>query len=223
MLSAWNGCGSMISNRAIADSTGFDAVRVNRYWPLIASALEDEGIGDDAVLAAAAATLRAELGPYFSPVAEHVPSGADPYTYFESHYGVGTNVGKNLGNTQVGDGYKYRGRGFIQLTGRSNYGTFGRRIGVDLLSNPDLALESTNAARVFAAYFKDRGVADAARKGDWRAVRRLVNGGYNGWDTFDGVIQKIGNLISLPGGGGAVGGALALLAVGAWLWLRKGG
>lgn len=207
----------MLANDAISDATGFSDTRVARYWPVIVSALKAEGIGSDPVLVAAAGTLRAELGSNFAPLSEFYTG--DPYTYFENKYGASTRVGKVLGNTKAGDGYRYRGRGFIQLTGRSNYTAYGKRLGLPLADNPDLALDAHNAARIFAAYFHDRGVAAAAERGDWRAVRKLVNGGYNGWDAFIGVVNKLGGAAAA----GAMG-SLALIAVAGMVFLsRKGG
>lgn len=183
----------MLSTEQVVSATGFPVERVNRYWPVIVAALNAEGIGQDPVLLAAAATLRAEL-PSFAPLSERY--NGDPYTYFEQKYGASTSVGKKLGNTEPGDGYNYRGRGFIQLTGRSNYTAMSKRLAVDLVSDPDQALNSYTAARIFAAYFKDRGVADAAMRGDWESVRRRVNGGLNGWDVFSNVVSKLGGAIT---------------------------
>ena len=114
--------------------------------------------------------------------------------FFERQYGVGTRVGKKLGNLEPGDGAKYRGRGFIQITGRFNYTNYGKRIGIDLEHQPERALEPETAARIFAAYFKDREVYQAARTQDWRAVRKRVNGGYNGYEVFIGVVNKLKGL-----------------------------
>jgi predicted chitinase len=63
---------------------------------------------------------------------------------------------KDLGNTEAGDGYKFRGRGFIQLTGKDNYKRYGKRIGVDLVANPDLANDPEVAAKLAAEYFADK-------------------------------------------------------------------
>jgi hypothetical protein len=176
-------------------AAGLSSDGVARYWPTILAALRAEGIDSEAGQIAAAATLLAEVGPKLAPIEEWSPPAGDPYSYFESKYGAGTAIGKKLGNTQPGDGYKFRGRGFIQLTGRSNYSRYGQRINVDLLLSPDQALTTYNAARIFAAYFKDRGVETAASMGDWTAVRKLVNGGLNGWDTFSGVVSKLTSLL----------------------------
>lgn len=63
---------------------------------------------------------------------------------------------KNLGNTQEGDGWNFRGRGDFQITGRANYAKYGKMIGVDLISHPELAEDKTIAAKLAVAYWKDR-------------------------------------------------------------------
>nr|DAY41522.1 MAG TPA: putative chitinase [Caudoviricetes sp.] len=64
--------------------------------------------------------------------------------------------GSNLGNTEQGDGWRYRGRGLVQLTGRSNYRKYGKILGIDLEGNPDLASDPQVAAQVADAYLKER-------------------------------------------------------------------
>ena len=63
---------------------------------------------------------------------------------------------KDLGNDKDGDGWKFRGRGFIQLTGKDNYRRYGKRIGVDLEANPDLANDPEIATKLAVAYFADK-------------------------------------------------------------------
>lgn len=85
---------------------------------------------------------------------------------------------KDLGNTQPGDGYKYRGRGLLQITGRSNYEAAERGTGLPLVANPDLAAKPENAALVSAFWWKNnKAVQAAAERGDFQKVSRIVNMG----------------------------------------------
>lgn len=135
------------------------------------------------VMAGALATVRVECGKNFKPINEYASGEA-----YEGRH--------DLGNTQKGDGVRYKGRGYIQLTGRSNYAVFGQKIGVDLINNPDLALDVEVGAKVLAHYFKDRGVVEACLAKDWLRVRKLINGVNlktglpNGWEDFKTVINQ---------------------------------
>lgn len=80
---------------------------------------------------------------------------------------------KSLGNKEEGDAYKYRGRGYIQLTGRANYERIGKLIGADLVKNPDLMNNPQVAARATAAYFKDKQNSGVDLK-DINAVTKAV-------------------------------------------------
>jgi putative chitinase len=71
-------------------------------------------------------------------------------------YGYQTAKGKGLGNTQPGDGGKYIGRGYIQLTGRGNYSKYGQMVGKDLLASPELLSDPAIAAEVSVKYLLDR-------------------------------------------------------------------
>jgi len=88
---------------------------------------------------------------------------------------------KNLGNTEEGDGHRFRGRGYTQLTGRDNYTAAGDALGVDLANNPDMAADPDIAAKIATWYWKSKpGVREAAQAGDTEAVTRKINGGTNG-------------------------------------------
>ena len=86
----------------------------------------------------------------------------------------------DLGNTQPGDGKRFMGRGYIQITGRYNYNKFGKMIGKDLVNNPELAEDPNIAAQVSLAYWKDRKISGPARRGDTLRVTKLINGGTRG-------------------------------------------
>lgn len=86
----------------------------------------------------------------------------------------------DLGNTQAGDGVKYKGRGIFQVTGRANYGTIGTRMGLDLINRPELLLEPRNAVVSALIYWQSRRMNPLADADDIYATTRAVNGGYNG-------------------------------------------
>jgi predicted chitinase len=87
---------------------------------------------------------------------------------------------KNLGNTQTGDGHRYRGRGLIQLTGRDNYKTFGEKLGIDLENSPELASEPDTAADLAVEFWNARVKPYIKDFNNTRGVTRRINGGYNG-------------------------------------------
>ena len=86
----------------------------------------------------------------------------------------------DLGNSQSGDGSRYRGRGLIQVTGRSNYAACGRALGLDLLAQPQLLEQTVNACRSAGWFWHSRGLNALADAGDQVAVSKRINGGVNG-------------------------------------------
>lgn len=86
----------------------------------------------------------------------------------------------SLGNCQPGDGRRYKGRGPIQLTGRSNYRRVGDALGLDLEGNPPLAATPEVGFRVAGYYWQTHGLNELADQGDFREITRRINGGYNG-------------------------------------------
>lgn len=97
-------------------------------------------------IAYALATAYHETAKTMQPISEYGNNG-----YFENNYGC---MGKNptraklMGNTNLGDGIKYRGRGYVQLTWKNNYKQAGDYLGVDLVNNPDLALDKEVATKI---------------------------------------------------------------------------
>lgn len=87
---------------------------------------------------------------------------------------------KDLGNTVAGDGFKYRGRGLIQITGRANYAACGEALGLDLINHPEL-LEQPQYACLSAAWFwATNGLNTLADADKFEAITRRINGGLNG-------------------------------------------
>jgi len=159
----------------IAEALGFPAEPVQANWPLIVSGLAEQGIDSDLVEVAAAATVAVETGN-FRPIEER-----GNQAYFTRMY----ENRADLGNVIAGDGALFHGRGFIQITGRANYRTYG------LEDHPEMALDPATAAGVLAKYFKDLGIDQAAMAQDWLKVRRRVNGGTNGLTAFEGYVHAL--------------------------------
>jgi len=88
----------------------------------------------------------------------------------------------DLGNTQPGDGVRYKGRGLIQLTGRANYGAYGKILGLDLVGQPDLAADPPTSLVVACEYWKQKGLNAFADQDDIETITRRINGGLNGID-----------------------------------------
>lgn len=88
------------------------------------------------------------------------------------------------GNSVSGDGWRYRGRGLIQLTGRENYANCAKFIGMDCESNPHMLAENAAAAVSAACWFwQSRKLNDLADFDDIKSITRKINGGYHGLDS----------------------------------------
>jgi len=95
-----------------------------------------------------------------------------------------------MGNTEDGDGWKYHGRGVIQLTGKDNYMFCGQAIKLDLMDNPDLLLEPMNAMLSAGWFWNKRGLNAAADVSGWEEITRKINGGVLGLDDRIAKITK---------------------------------
>lgn len=99
-------------------------------------------------------------------------------TIAQSHY-----EGRaDLGNSGPGDGFKFKGRGLIQTTGRGNYFLTGQALGVDLITQPELLSQPELAARSAGWFWQQHGLNELADAGDFMRITRKINGGTNGMD-----------------------------------------
>lgn len=161
--------------------------------PCVLQALTAASLADKAMILMALATIRAETAP-FLPISE----GESRFN--TSPEGPSFNLydyRKDLGNQGPSDGANFRGRGFVQLTGRNNYTKFGSQIGQDLANNCQLANDPTIASQLLVAFLgaQESAIRKALAANDLATARRLVNGGSNGLADFQDAFQKGSALI----------------------------
>ncbi len=145
------------------------------------------------------ATVKWETMYTFEPIHEK-----GSLSYFDK-YEPGTTLGTNLGNTQPGDGYLYRGRGYVQITGRENYTHIGQLLGVDLVNNPDQALDPPTAYKIATqgmqhGWFTGRRLSQYMANGsapDFLNARRIINGTDHAADIA-GFAQQFVRMLTPP-------------------------
>lgn len=164
---------------------------IQANWPLVEQAFASRNLASNLVAIAAIATIRVECPP-FKPIHEY--GNPERFASMYDIEGQRPQLARTLGNLTPGDGVKYAGRGFIQLTGKANYQHMSDLLSIDIVGDPDKALDPQTAADIFALFFRDHGCIDSANARNWQAVRREVNGGLNGLDLFQ---QTVNNLLAL--------------------------
>ncbi len=157
-----------------------------------------------AALDAAGYTPQSEHGPLFCQLAlatiRAETEGFEPISELRSHFNTALNgpafglydppsaIAKKLGNTQIGDGLAYKGRGFVQLTGRSNYTRVGQQLGLKLHERPFMANLPEIAAVILVQFLSNHRMplvtAMTAPKPNLKAARKIVNGGSHGFERF---------------------------------------
>ena len=162
---------------------------IKKNLPFILTALNEANLTDRNMVLMALATIRAETES-FRPIDEgksrfNTSPGGRPFDLYDNR--------KDLGNEGPPDGANFKGRGFIQLTGRDNYRTIGRDIGMGkkLVEDPTLANQPDIAAKLLAFFLKrkQRDINEALMEDDLRQARKLVNGGSHGLDRFTSAFE----------------------------------
>jgi putative chitinase len=187
----------LVGSDNLPDSTGQASVQVvsqmfpatplaniKANLPAVLDALVDKHLHDKTMVLVALGTIRAETES-FLPVSEgrsrfNTSPSQHPFDLYDNRH--------DLGNQGPPDGERFRGRGFVQLTGRANYQTYGPRLRqpADLVAHPELANATDIAAELLALFLGDREsrIKDALLQRNFQAARKLVNGGTNGLDRF---------------------------------------
>jgi predicted chitinase len=114
---------------------------------------------------------------------------------------------RDLGNTQPGDGFRYKGRGPIQVTGRANYKRYGDLLGIDLVGSPQLAATPEVGFRIAGLYWRTNGINAMADRQDIVAVTRAINGGTNGLDDRKKYYDRARRVLGVSSGTRSIGGA----------------
>lgn len=156
----------------LARATGARIDRAIEHLPHIESAMAEWRIDTPARQAAFLAQVGHESGGLHWLVEIWGPTSA------QRRY----EVRQDIGNCEPGDGYRFRGRGLIQITGRDNYRQVGEVLGVDLIGQPELLGQSPLAQRSAAWWWQSRGLNELADVGRFEAITRRINGGLNGYD-----------------------------------------
>jgi putative chitinase len=110
--------------------------------------------------------------------------------------------GKRMGNVNPGDGYRYRGRGYIQLTGRETYREVGEIAGLELEDHPELAAKPENAVRIACAYWTWKKLNKACDAGDFTGLTQKINGGTNGLNDRLDWLRKVKKIVTATTNGG---------------------
>lgn len=108
--------------------------------------------------------------------------------------------GGRMGNAAEGggDGWRFRGRGIIQLTGRENYRLAGQALGIDATGDPDLLADPATAAQAAGWFWRTNGCNALADAGDYEGVTRRINGGLNGWEDRVRWLTKVRAVLAAP-------------------------
>jgi predicted chitinase len=159
-----------------------------KHWPAIVAEAQKQGITNKAQLAYILATTVHESGA--GKYMEEIASGSA----YEGR--------RDLGNTHSGDGVRYKGRGYVQITGRNNYTNWSKKLGIDLVGNPELAERPEIAAKILVGGMKEgsftgKGLNDYINgsKTDFVGARRIVNGTDKA-STFAATAQAILNAMN---------------------------
>lgn len=155
----------------LAQATGARIDRATTFLPYIEAAAPDFGITTPERMAAFLAQVGHESGGLHWLVEIWGPTEAQ--RRYEGR--------EDLGNTEPGDGFRYRGRGLIQITGRANYQAASDALATDFITQPELLGEPDMAVRSAMWFWEKHGLNQHADAGRFERITRIINGGLNGY------------------------------------------
>ncbi len=162
------------------------------YTPFLQQAMQEFAIDTPPRAAAFLAQLAHESGQLKYMEEIWGPTAA------QRRYEPQSRLAARLGNTEPGDGRRFKGRGPIQLTGRANYRRYGRALGVDLVAQPERAATPEVGFRIAGLFWKQNGLNELADAQRFKAITRRINGGFNGLlDRID-FYERAKSLLRVP-------------------------
>jgi predicted chitinase len=198
----------MTNNQLQAIMPRLPAMKRDQLFPFLQAAMGEFAINTPPREAAFVAQLAHESGQF--RFMEEIWGPTDAQRRYEPQ----STLAARLGNTEAGDGRRFKGRGPIQITGRDNYRRYGDLLGVDLLSNPEQASLPGLAFRIAALFWTKNGLnelADQTSADAFRQMTRRINGGFNGLkereEFYAAACAALGVTVQRPRGGPALTGS----------------
>lgn len=186
----------MITVKQLMACTGASEANATRWCPFLVAAMQRYNITKPVHVAAFLAQVGVESGclsrieeglTYTTPERlmavwpVRFPTRAAALPYVRNPVALANKVyGGRMGNGPD-EGYKYRGRGLKQLTGKDNYKAYAKASGLDVVNNPDMLLQPQHAADSAAWFWATNGCAKLADARDWKKLTKVVNGGLTGY------------------------------------------
>ena len=165
----------MLTEDALAQiMTHLSAEKRAQYFPFLKQAMDEFEINTPLREAAFLAQVAHESAEFRFMEEIWGPTPA------QKRYEPVTQKSKELGNTQPGDGKRFKGRGPIQITGRANYTTYGKALNVDLIADPTRAATPEVGFRLAALFWHRNGLNELADKEFFKTITKRINGGFNG-------------------------------------------
>jgi putative chitinase len=166
--------------------------RCDQYLPHLQQAMEEFDIDTPLREAAFLAQIAHESGELVFMEEIWGPTEA------QRRYEPQTDLARMLGNTEVGDGKRFKGRGPIQITGRANYQKYGDLLGIDLVNDPPLGASPKVGFRIAGLYWQKNALNELADSQQFKTITKRINGGFNGLEQRQRFYDVARRVLGVP-------------------------